>query len=292
VVPLKPFCTFVLLAVFCTCAARSPARADASPQPSPSPSPPADESDSNDGSPDFNAPLSPRLWFSLEDELTATYDDIGGSSNTLNVRAQVPLGKIGKQLPSPLLVPGRLQLVRIKVPFVTSAPANAVRGNGDTTLTLLRYLGVSDRKWVYGPTFKIPTASTNDLGTGRWSGGPAAAYIYTRSRTVLALYFETFVSFAGPKSRGAVSQTKIQPGVLFALPHGWGIGTSQMEFTYNWQNNTWQNVPLGVRIENTSQNSHHQLNVGVEFEKNLAHVITTAQWTFRLNFKYRLLQQH
>lgn len=285
--PLHRAEQIAVLCLFTTCGF---AWAGAEPQPVPSPSPSAGATpESEDVDPDFNAPPVPRRWFSLEDVITATYDNLSGSSNTVNVRAQIPLGKLGQQLPSPILVGGRLQLIRIKVPFVTNAPNDAVRGNGDSTLTFLQYLGVAARKYVFGPTFKIPTASTSDLGTGRWSVGPAGAYIYTHGSTVEAIYTETFVSFAGPKARGAVSKTKIQPGLLFSLGHGWGIGTSEMEFTYNWQNNTWEDVPLGIRIQNSSQNRHHQLAIGIEIEKNLAHVQSTDQWTFRLNFKYRLL---
>ena len=263
--------------------------ADADSQASPSPSPSADASDLQDAPPDFNAPLSPRLWFSLEDELTPAYDDLKGSSNTINVRGQIPLGELGKQLPSPLLVPGRLQLIKFKVPFVTSAPIGAVKGNGDTTLVALEYLGVSERKWVAGPVLKIPTANADALGTGRWSGGPAVGYTYSHNAFIFGLYAQSFFSFAGPKARGGVSQTQFQPGVYFLLPHGWVIGNSQMQFTYNWQNNSWQDVPVGLRIARNSENSHHQLAIGFEVETNLANKKNTTLWTYRVNFKYRLL---
>ena len=264
-----------------------PCNAQSSPNPSPSPSSTA--TDSEDGVPDFDAPLSPRLWFSLEDAFTPSYDDLAGSSNTINVRGQIPLGELGRLLPSPLLVPGRLQLIKFKIPFVTSAPDRAVRGNGDTTLTALEYLGVSARKWVVGPTLKIPTASTDELGSGRWSGGPAAGYTYTHGMTAVGFYTQTFVSFAGPKSRGAVTETQLQPGLFFSFPGGWVIGTSEMQFVYNWQTNAWNNVPLGIRIEKDSRTSADELSVGVEVERNLAAVQSTMQWTFRLYFKYRRL---
>jgi hypothetical protein len=265
-------------------------RADADPQasPTPGPSPTAATSQSLDTPADFDAPLLPRLWFSLEDQVTANYDDVRGSSNTLNVRGQIPLGQLGQYL-SPLLAPGNLQLIKFKIPFVTSAPNDAVTGNGDTTLVALEYLGAKARKWVVGPVLKIPTASETDLGSGRWSIGPAGGFTYSNGSTVIGLYAQTYFSFAGPKSRGPVSQTQFQPGLTFSLPGGWSVGTSEMQFTYNWVNNTWQNVPLGICIARRLQNSHHQLVMGLEAEKNLAPVRTTTVWTFRMNLKYRLL---
>ncbi len=189
------------------------------------------------------------------------------------------------------MIPGKLQLIKFKVPFVTSAPSDAIKGNGDTTLVALQYLGVKARKWVYGPIFKIPTASADELGTGRWSAGPAAGYTYAHGSTVIGLYQETYVSFAGPKSRGAVAQTQIQPGLFFTLPRGWLVGTSQMKFTYNWQTNAWQNVPVGVLLEKDTESGYHEFSIGFEAEANLIRVQNNVQWTFRLNFKYRRLAQ-
>jgi hypothetical protein len=260
----------------------------ATPAPTASPSPaPSDSSDSLDLVPDFNVPLSPREWYSIEDDATTSYDHLAGSSNTINLRAQIPLGRFAKKLPASLLTRRRVQLIKIKLPFVTSAPAGAVKGNGDTTLWFLQYLGTASQKWVYGPLLKIPTASMNELGSGRWSGGPAAGYTYTHGSTSLGLYAETYVSFAGPKSRGAVTQTQIQPGLFFTLPRGWLVGTSSMQFLYNWQRNAWQNVPLGFRVERFTQ----KVMVGVEVEKNLASVQSTTQWTFRFDVKYQLPAQ-
>lgn len=284
--------TCFLFALALQPAASARAQQAATPAPAASTSPTqSDSSESLDLVPDFNVPLSPQEWFSIEDEVTTSYDHLAGSSNTINLRAQFPIGRLGKKLPATLLTRRHLQLIKIKLPFVTSAPAGAVKGNGDTTLWFLQYLGVADRKWVYGPLLKIPTASVNELGSGRWSGGPAAGYTYTHGSTAIGVYTETYVSFAGPKSRGPITQTQIQPGLFFTSPRGWLVGTSSMQFLYNWQKSAWQNVPLGFRVERFTQNDHRLLIVGLEIEKNLANVQNTTQWTFRLDAKYRLPAQ-
>ncbi|MBV8262202.1 MAG: hypothetical protein JOY87_00075 [Candidatus Eremiobacteraeota bacterium] len=249
-----------------------------------SPSPTA--SLSPEDAPDFDAPLVPSLWFSLEDEVSPSYDGLSGSSNQINVRGQIPLGAIAQKIPT-LLLPHTLQLIKFKVPIVTSAPPGAQKGNGDTTLTFLEYLGSKEAKWVLGPLFKIPTASSADLGSGKWSGGPSGGYVYSHGMTVIGWFASTYFSFAGPKSRANVSQTEFQPQLSFALKNGWILGTSQMNFKYNWENNQWPAVPLGVRIARNYRYTGGQLAAGVEAEKNLAAVDGTPGWTFRLNFKYR-----
>jgi len=250
----------------------------------PSPPPETTELNVGDPSPDFNAPVNPRLWVSLEDEVSPSYSGLSGSSNQLNFRAQVPLGQYIRH---PLLWSRRLQMIRLKLPVVTSAPSTAVKGNGDTTLLGLQYLGVKERQWLVGPAFRLPTASVNDLGSGKWSVGPAAGYTYVHGTTSIGLFTQSFFSFAGPRSRQSVAQTQLQPGLFFSLPRGWIAGTSQMQFTYNWQRGQWTALPLGLRIARNIETEKRNLSAGFEAEKNLIHVEGTPGWTLRLNFRYQ-----
>jgi hypothetical protein len=250
----------------------------------PSPPPETTELNVGDPSPDFNGPVNPRLWFSLEDEASLSYSGLSGSSSQLNFRIQVPMGKF---IQHPVLWPRRLQILRLKLPVVTSAPSRAVKGNGDTTLLGLQYLGVKERQWLVGPAFKIPTASVNDLGAGKWSVGPAAGYTYLHGRTSIGLFTQSFFSFAGPKSRPPFAQTQLQPGLFFSFPSGWIIGTSQMQFTYNWYRGQWTVIPLGVRIARDIETEKRRLSSGFEAEKNLIHVDGTPGWTLRLSFRYQ-----
>jgi len=275
-------------AFFCVFGAVSVTRADqgVAATPTPAPTPSTSVPDNNDVAPDFNAPLNPTMWFSLEDEFSPSYDGLSGSSNQVNVRGQLPLGHVGEKLPT-LFLPNDLQLVKFKVPIVTGAPAGAQKGAGDTTLGFLEFQGSKAKKWAFGPLFKIPTAGTADLGSGKWSVGPAVGYTYTHGTTVIGWYQQTYFSFAGPKSRPPVSQTQFQPALSFILKKGWILGFSQMQFTYNWENNQWSAVPLGFRIARNYRDSRGQLAAGFEAEKNLVAVQGTPGWTLRLNFKYR-----
>src|SRR3974377_870577 len=119
---------------------RTRAAQEAAATPTPEPAPSASVSDDNDVDPDFSAPLSPSLWFSLEDEFSPSYESLAGSSNQVNIRGQIPLGRIGEKRPT-LLLPNNLQLIKFKVPIVTGAPPGAQKGAGDTTLGFLEYQG-------------------------------------------------------------------------------------------------------------------------------------------------------
>lgn len=268
------------------------ARADGDPAATPSPaaaaSPTATSSaaSTSDNSPDFGGPGSPNLWYSLEQETSPNYTGQPGSSDQINLRAQIPLGNFAQQV-NPLFAPKPYQLIKIKLPFVTAAPDETLQGYGDATLVMLEYLGRKVRRWVVGPAFKLPTASVTALGSGKWSVGPAVGYTSLSGNIEVGAYCQNFFSFAGPKSEPSVSQTQLQPTYDIAFGHSWGIGTSQMQFTYNWQRNQWTSVPLGVRLARSFASRAAQLTAGFEIEKNLVHEDGTPGWTLRFNLKYQ-----
>lgn len=227
----------------------------------------------------------PRPYVSLEEEYSPDYNDEAGQSVLLNLRAQLPYLENGQQY-----------VIRVKLPFVTTSPAQAVGGVGDSTLT---YLAVDDGgggRWTYGATMKLPTAGDSSLGSGKYSIGPAGSYEHVSGVWSLSLGTTNYFSVIGPASRAQVAQTKIDPGAELSLPRGWAIGTSTMSYTYNWVPGTWINVPLGLRIEKAfGTNSGLPLAqllapiVGsAEFEKNLVAAADTPSWTIRVMLRWNL----
>ncbi len=227
---------------------------------------------------DSETATSPNASVSIEDEFSPAYDDLSGSSNTINLRAQIPWGK-------PLLLFAgtgrRLHVLRIRLPFVTSAPANAITGSGDTTLVGLAIFDSKTSRWVIGPSLRLPTASHGALGSGKWQIGPAAGYTLKLKSTTLGIFTQNFFSFAGDGSRPPVARSQLDPTIVFALPGGWAIGTSQMRFTYDWNTRAWTDVPLGVRIERSGLGVGGRLTAAIEAEKNLADVRGASAWTLR-----------
>ena len=65
--------------------------------------------------------------------------------------------------------------------------------------------------WGVGPIFQFPTASSQELGTGRWSAGPTAAVVYSEGPWFDALLAYQLMSFAGNRDRGSVNQLTSSP---------------------------------------------------------------------------------
>ena len=109
----------------------------------------------------------------------------------------------------------------------------------------------SANKWVWGigPIFQFPTATSPELGTGRWSAGPTAALIYSNGPWFWGVLTYQLMSFAGNRARGSVNQTYVEPEVSYNLETGW-YGDIDPPITFDWTAaaiNGWT-IPLGADV--------------------------------------------
>jgi hypothetical protein len=84
--------------------------------------------------------------------------------------------------------------------------------------------------WGVGPAFQFPTATDDELGTGKWSAGPAFVVFLsdrplhiTTGFLILNLW-----SFAGDEDRANVNEMTLQPFLNYNLPKGWYLTTSPL----------------------------------------------------------------
>ena len=92
-----------------------------------------------------------------------------------------------------------------------------------------------------GPIFDFPTASSSELGSGRWSAGPTAALVYSEGPWLNAILTDQLMSFAGNRKRGSVNQTYIEPMISYNLESGWYADVDP-QMTYDWTADTCQRL--------------------------------------------------
>jgi hypothetical protein len=103
--------------------------------------------------------------------------------------------------------------------------------------------------WGAGPIFQFPTASSDALGTGRWSAGPTAAVIYSKGPWFNAVLAYQLMSFAGNRVRGSVNQTYVEPEISYNFESGWYVDCDP-PMTFNWTAdaaNGWT-IPIGADV--------------------------------------------
>jgi hypothetical protein len=100
--------------------------------------------------------------------------------------------------------------------------------------------------WGVGPSINLPTATSNVIGSGKLSVGPAAVGLIMPKPWVIGLLARQLFSIAGPSGRTDVNQTLLQPFVNYNLPDGWYVSSSPV-ITANWSaapSQRWT-VPIG-----------------------------------------------
>jgi hypothetical protein len=100
--------------------------------------------------------------------------------------------------------------------------------------------------WGVGPTMTLPTATDRDLGSGKWSMGPAAVALTMQGHWVLGALVNNQWSVGGWGDK-AVNAMVFQWFVNYNLPDGWYLTTSPI-VTADWKadkaGDVWT-APLG-----------------------------------------------
>jgi len=146
-----------------------------------------------------------------------------------------------------------------------------------------------DKTWIWGvgPIFQFPTASSERLGTGRWSAGPTAALVYEQGPWFAAILSYQLMSFAGDRGRGSVNQTYIEPQVSYSLDSGW-YGQWDPAMTYNWTADTanaWT-IPAGGDIGKAFKIGEQAMSLQVGGYDYPMHPDGAPQWIIRAQMTF------
>jgi hypothetical protein len=163
-------------------------------------------------------------------------------------------------------------------------------GLGDTTYQ--SFCGPSgDRSfyWGIGPTFQIPTATDNQLGTRKWSAGAGGTGTLVMGPITAGLSANHLWSFAGNSDRPDVNQTTLEYYFYANISRGWWIGTSPVN-TANWeapQDQIW-NIPLGGGIGKVVMNSRQPIHLKLEAYRNSELTAVGSEWSIFFEVEFLL----
>lgn len=87
--------------------------------------------------------------------------------------------------------------------------------------------------WGGGLTFKLPTASKDTAGEGKFQAGPAAMAINMGKPWFGGVLAQHWVSVAGDENRADTKQTDLQYIIRRSIPGAMSIGMGPT-ITYNW----------------------------------------------------------
>ena len=247
----------------------------------------ADEDKSGDLRAAVQNPISSLV--SLPFKFNFDYGAQNGDGTILNIQPVYPITKGKWNYVSRLILPVA------SVDGAISTPENpnpsgldSASGLGDTNYSLyLSPVEYGDVIWGVGPSFMLPTASDDQLGSGKWSGGITGVALTQPGWGTMGILGRQLWSFAGDDKRSDVNQSLIEPFANYNLDKGWFLITDII-ITANWEapsNQTWT-VPLGGGVGRIYKIGNQAVNNRVEFYYNVEKPDSAPDWSWSFTFQF------
>ena len=245
------------------------------------------EKDLDEISRKLDNPLT-NLWsLTLEDKLriingAIVEDNTWGNTLFFQPGLPVPVGSDG----------GGVLSIRPVFPTVTSpvldpGAAGGVDGHvtGFGDIQLLSMIGPNRADgvvWGVGATFKFPTASKDELGSGKYQAGPAAMLFRLGKPWIVGALVQHWWSYAGDDRRADRNTTNIQYIIRHSLPNAWSVGMGPT-ISVEWEEepgDRWT-VPIGLGVTKTMRFGNTPVKFRAEVHYALIYPETLGtRWTF------------
>jgi hypothetical protein len=192
------------------------------------------------------------------------------------------------------LVPLRLGedwtlLTRFIVPLVHQPWPQTNDGLGDISVIAFVTPARSGKfVWGVGPALLLPTATRPELGTERFSAGPAVAGVYTSGAWVVGVVAQNLWSFAGDNDRLDVQVMTLRPLVNYNLPQGWYLTTSP-SIAANWETDEDEDrwlVPVGGGVGKVFKIGRQRMSTTVESYYHVESPKFGPNWQMRLQLSF------
>lgn len=115
--------------------------------------------------------------------------------------------------------------------------------------------------WGVGPVFLWPTATSSELGTGKWGAGPTGVILKQHGGWTYGALANHIWSYAGHSNREAVSQSFVQPFLTYTFPDTTALSLSS-ESSYDWTSEQWT-VPINAGISKVFKFGEQRISLGV-----------------------------
>ena len=228
-------------------------------------------------------PTSDLKQFTVENQFIPSTFDADGYANLLTIGIQYPIPK------SPAFPVRQVWGLDVPIPTAAGGPT----GLGDIALSALfvfsegRLRGGRWWRTGLGPAFVFPTATEDELGTGKWRVGPTVGAILSAPKWQIAILIQNPISFAGDSNRPDVNRLIWQPLWVYFLEKGWYIGLQGTPKSINWENDAAATIPVSARIGRVFKPRKRHINLFVEPEYTLVHDETPiAEWSILIGFNF------
>lgn len=187
-------------------------------------------------------PCADEIKLTFEEDFTFNQGPFDRSANSLEIQPVIPLSITGDWL-----LVTRTVATAIAYQPNSIARSGGTTGLGDTTISFFLTPAHTGRLiWGVGPAMLMPTATSDQLGAGKWGLGPTGAALVEPKWGSVGVLVQNIWSVAGGSNRSLVNQLQIEPQFSYNLPRGWYL-TSNPTIVADWTQSTSERwlLPIG-----------------------------------------------
>lgn len=229
--------------------------------------------------------------YSLPLKLTVDYGAPNGSAYFFNVQPVIPVTVGDWNLISRAIIPAWVSVDGFieGTPDIPQGQPSADRKSGLGDINYSLFFSPNKTKpfiWGIGPSITLPTASEDQLGSGKWSAGPSGVVLVQHGWGTYGVLVRQLWSFAGDGDRASVSQMLIEPFLNYNLDKGWYLITDLIS-TVNWNardNNKWT-IPLGGGVGKLFKIGNLPINSRIEAYYNIEKPDGAPDWQTAFTFQ-------
>ncbi len=220
---------------------------------------------------ELDNPLAKRWSLVFQENLSINEGDVVDGNvigNTFFFQPGLPI-PFGKNM----VFTARPVFPLITSPDFTNDPTGATKTTGFGDIQLVTLLGPGNASgWVWGAgaSFVFPTASKDNLGTGKYQAGPALMVFHLSKTWTKGLFLQHWWSYAGSSTRNDISRTELQ--YIFRRNFGtWSLGMGP-NISYDW-NAAPENrltFPIGLGYTRTIKIGSTPVKMRIEPQYTLA----------------------
>ena len=139
-----------------------------------------------------------------------------------------------------------------------------------------------------GPVFSFPTASSESLGSGKWSIGPTIDYEFSSGQLFAGSIVLNLFSVAGDKERKKVNYFMAKPFVIYQIAEKWDLLYMPYGVSIYWNKpkSEMAYVPLGGGIQRHLQLGALPINMSAQLFKNVIRPSKGTDWDLRFMLEF------
>jgi len=228
-------------------------------------------------------PFADEIELRFEDDVTFSQGPFDRTAKTLQIQPLFPLS-----ITTDWLVVTRVKANALAYQPNTVAKSGGTTGPGDSTASFyLTPVHTGRLLWGLGAAILFPSATSDQLGAGKWGLSPSIALFIEPEWGSLSVLVHNYWSIAGGSNRSDVNQLQLEPTLSYNLPHGWYL-TSQPTIGADWTQPTSERwlLPIGGGVGRSFNLGKQGIDSNLAVYWNAVRPTNQPKWQLSLQFSF------